>query len=389
MKRLITIALCLFITGAFAQPYAIGHSSVTFVDSARSNRQVPVEVYYPAAAAGNDVPVLAGQFPLISFGHGFVMDWTAYDNIWQAVVPQGYIMVFPTTESGFAPVHADFAADLYFVIKKMQRLSSLDASSLFFGHAATTSAIMGHSMGGGCSFLAVSGDTTITTMVTLAAANTTPSSITAAGATTIPSLVIAGANDCVAPPVSNQLPMYDSLASSCKAYFEIIGGGHCFFANNNFNCSFGEGTCMPTPTITRAEQQDAAQDVMLLWLDHFLKNDQQSWQSLEDTAAISQRYTASVSCALPASIKYMNEPQGLRIYPNPTTGIVVLNLQDLPQDYKALDVYDISGSLQQVEVKERLANEELLIDLSGLVPGIYYCRLQTGKQVVWTKLTKL
>lgn len=389
MKYLLTTFLSLLSAGAFAQPFAIGHSSLTFIDSARSNRQVPVEVYYPAATAGNDVPVIAGQYPLISFGHGFVMDWTAYDNVWQALVPQGYIMVFPTTESGFAPVHADFAADLYFAVKKMQRLSAFDASSLFFGHAAVTSAVMGHSMGGGSAFLAVAGDTGITTMVTLAAANTNPSSITAAGTVTIPSLVIAGANDCVAPPASNQLPMYDSLASSCKAYFEIVNGGHCFFANNNINCSFGEGTCMPIQAITRAEQQDAAQDVMLLWLDHFLKDDQQAWQSLQDTATVSQRYTASVSCMSPAAVRYASVPQPLSTYPNPTTGIVVLSLKYISKDYKGIEVYNSAGSVQQVKIGERVASDELMIDMSGFAAGIYYCRLQTAKDILWMKLTKL
>jgi len=49
------------------------HTTVTFVDSSRSNRQINTEIYYPAKSAGNNTPIATGVFPLITFGHGFVM----------------------------------------------------------------------------------------------------------------------------------------------------------------------------------------------------------------------------------------------------------------------------------------------------------------------------
>ncbi|MCA6363931.1 MAG: T9SS type A sorting domain-containing protein [Bacteroidetes bacterium] len=288
---------------------AIGHTQITYSDPLRSNRAIQTEIYYPAATAGDDVPVSAGTYPVIVFGHGFVMVWSAYQNIWEALVPEGYIVAFPRTEGNINPNHAEFGADLAFLTAKLQSESATNTSSLFYGHVNSRSAIMGHSMGGGSSFLAAAGNTSITTMITLAAANTNPSSITAAAQVTVPSLVFAGEFDCVAPPVQHQVPMYDSLASACKAFVQIDGGGHCYFAESNFNCSFGEGTCTPNPTISRIQQQDATQDMAILWLAYYLKDDCQAWTRFSDSLAQSGRLTGQMSCPMPTPVITQNGNQ--------------------------------------------------------------------------------
>jgi dienelactone hydrolase len=298
MKNILSVLAVLFcLSTVAAQSYAIGHIQITYNDPARQNRAIQTEIYYPAAVAGESVPVANGTFPVITYGHGFVMVWSAYQNIWDALVPEGYIVAFPRTEGSVSPVHAEFGADLAFLIAKIQSEGAQNTSSLFYNHVGSTSAVMGHSMGGGSSFLAAENNNSITTMVTMAAANTNPSSIAAAQNISIPSLVIAGQNDCVAPPAQHQIPMYDSLNSSCKAYVEILGGGHCYFAESNFNCSFGEGTCSPNPTISRTEQQDAAQDFSLLWLNYYLKNDCAAWSAFQDSLAISTRVSGQITCA--------------------------------------------------------------------------------------------
>lgn len=303
MKKIICLfVLALAAKSLLAQSYAVGHIQITYNDPARQNRPIQTEIYYPAAVSGESVPVASGTFPVIAYGHGFVMVWSAYQNIWEALVPAGYIVAFPRTEGNVSPVHAEFGADLAFLITKIQSEGAQNTSSLFYNHVGSTSAVMGHSMGGGSSFLAAENNTSITTMVTMAAANTNPSSIAAASNITIPSLVIAGQNDCVAPPAQHQLPMYDSLNSSCKAYVEILGGGHCYFAENNFNCSFGEGTCTPNPTISRAEQQDASQDFSLMWLNFYLKNDCAAWSAFQDSMVSSARVNAQMSCAIAAPV---------------------------------------------------------------------------------------
>jgi len=63
-------------------------------------------------------------------------------------------------------------------------------------------------------------------MITFAATETSPSAISAARNINIPSLVFSADEDCVTPPATNQLPVYDSLTSNCKsgAYFLEVTG---------------------------------------------------------------------------------------------------------------------------------------------------------------------
>lgn len=150
---------------------------------------------------------------------------------------------------------------------------------------------MGHSMGGGASFLACQNNTLPTTMVTFAAANTNPSAITAAEDVSIPTLIFSGQNDCVAPPSQHQIPMYNALATIQKMMISINGGGHCYFGDYNFNCSFGEGTCSPSPSITRIQQQQTILDFLNLYFDFILKGRCQSWENMNDSLINSPRIT--------------------------------------------------------------------------------------------------
>ena len=130
-----------------AQTYQIGHKQQTFIDESRSNRNITTEIYYPADMSGDNVSIASGQFPVLVFGHGFLMTWSAYANIWNDIVPNGYIMVFPTTETSLFPSHTNFGKDIAFLVGAM-KTEGTNASSTFFGGVATTSAAMGHSMGG-------------------------------------------------------------------------------------------------------------------------------------------------------------------------------------------------------------------------------------------------
>ncbi|HQW85622.1 MAG TPA: hypothetical protein PLH93_00480 [Flavobacteriales bacterium] len=291
MLRQILVFALLVPTLLLAQPFAIGSRTLTFTDPTRGGRQIPCDVYYPATAAGANTPVAAGRFPVLAFGHGFVMTVGAYANYRDAFVPEGFILVLPTTEGGFLPSHGNFGLDLAFVIGAMQQLDA-DAGSPFFGRVFPTAALLGHSMGGGASFLGAAASQLVTTVVNFAPAETNPSAIAAAGTVSVPTLVFAGSEDCVTPPASNQLPMYSASASACKAYVSITGGGHCYFANSNFNCSFGETTCGGPGSLTRAQQQDAAQDLALLWLMRYLKDDPAAGDAFADSLAASPRISA-------------------------------------------------------------------------------------------------
>jgi dienelactone hydrolase len=264
--------------------YQIGHTTLTFNDPTRNGgfgsgggpgRQIQTEVYYPTYTAGENTPVATfPDFPVIVFGHGFAMGWDAYQNIWEHLVPKGYIMAFVRTEGSLfpAPSHGDFGQDLALVSTKMLALDAT-AGSIFNGKVKQKSVVMGHSMGGGATMLAAANNSNIAGIVGLAPAETNPSAIGVCGNVTVPALIFSGSSDGVTPPAEHHLPIYQGIASSCKAFVNITGGAHCYFANSNFNCDFGESTSSQGISITRAEQQQKTYAILNPWLRYVLGED--------------------------------------------------------------------------------------------------------------------
>jgi dienelactone hydrolase len=351
----------------FTYAQQVGHTTYTYIDVSRNNRQITTEIYYPATIAGNDTPILPGSFPLIVFGHGFVMVYSAYDNIWNAVVPEGYIVALPTTEGSFAPVHNDFGLDLKFLVTQIQTAGA--GAYVPSASVGLTSAIMGHSMGGGSSFLAAAGNTNITTMVTFAAANTNPSSVTAATQVSVPTLIFTGANDCVAPAAQHQDLMYDALTAAYKTQVYVTGGGHCYFANNNLNCTFGESTCTPAPSISRAAQQDATNDIMKLWLKYYLKGDCTSSVEFQDSLTTSTRitYRQNQSIACITSLSEGTSNSQIKLFPNPTNEN--LQITALSEPISNVAIYDAKGILVYHAIYNH--TQSLALDLSTYKKGLY------------------
>ncbi len=277
------------LTPAHSQSFGIGNVQHTFVDPERNDRPILTEIYFPAPVDGNKESIADGAFPLLIFGHGFVMTWSAYENLWTHFVPQGYVMAFPRTESGFSPSHLDFGLDIAFLAEAIQEFAS-DPSTPLYDGLNGRAAVMGHSMGGGASVLAAAtGSEYIHALLNLAPAETSPSAIAAAEQVTIPSLIFAGSSDDVTPESTNQIPIYEALASQSKSYVSIIGGGHCYFANYNFNCAVGESFSSGNISVTREEQQQTTSDFATPWLDYFLKDDCDAWILFQDSLENSPR----------------------------------------------------------------------------------------------------
>ncbi|MDX2133754.1 MAG: T9SS type A sorting domain-containing protein [Saprospiraceae bacterium] len=362
-----------------AQSFQIGHTTITFADPSRNNRSVPCEIYYPADTAGDNVPlpVQGGTFPVISFGHGFVMTWQAYQNIWEAVTPQGFILVFPKTETGFSPSHQDFGLDLAFAIRRVQSLGQ-DGGSLFFNRIGGTSCVMGHSMGGGASFLAAASDTSITAIATLAPAETSVSAIQAAGKLTRPALIISGENDCVTPPAVHQLPMYEALLSACKTYVGILGGSHCLMAESNVFCNIGEATCSPAPAISREEQHQVIERYLLPWLRFQLKGDCPSGRLFDATIAVDSAVNYLRNCELcPATGAGgpIVAPE-TAVYPNPFDG--QLNVAVSGGLAMEFFLYGPSGRL----ILQQNFRDSLVLDTRDLRDGMYFYKLKSGRVLI-------
>ena len=364
----------LFVSLLVAQPYQVGHRQKTFVDASRPNRNIPAEIYYPADVSGNNVAISAGQFPTLVFGHGFLTAWSAYDVEWDSLVPNGYIMVFPTTEMSFSPSIIDFAKDIAFLTGAMKS-EGANPSSPFFGSVAGKSAVMGHSMGGGCSFLSIQYDSTITALATLAPAVTSPSPVTVASSINIPALILAGANDCITPPSTNQIPIYDSLGSVCKTLVTITGGSHCQFASYNFNCSLGELSCSPQPTITPTVQQSITLSLLLPWLNFYLKDDCPAgiqFQGLiSEGEGIASQQNCTVICTN-TGFRKLKGSSGISIFPNPIANQATIKTS-FGWSNVTLSIYNALG--QQVWQKCNVSEQEIKLKTSNWPTGFYLLRI--------------
>ncbi|MEY4927964.1 MAG: hypothetical protein RI894_2400 [Bacteroidota bacterium] len=442
MTRFIfTITLLFSYSLLFAQTYAVGHNEKHYIDAARSNRDVWAEVYFPANAADTSL-VAAGQFPTIVFGHGFVMAWSTYDYLWKYFVQRGYICVLPRTEGNISPSHTNFGGDLRFLSNLFGTVLNTQAGSKFQGHLTTKTAIAGHSMGGGSSFLACANNTQATTMVNFAAAQTNPRSSAAALLCSIPSLVIAGEKDCVAAPATNAKLMYDSLtATPYKQYVSITNGTHCNFASQGSFCEAGQiGTC---GSLARAVQNNAVTSMLEPWFDYHLKGNCMAWQRFQDTitafvsnqkitqtrigapalptvsiqqngssltasgtniasfawsnsttaATISPTQsgvytvtaTAANGCTATASMNftYINAEENnafrqIQLYPNPSTGDGVINIQLRQAAEIHLTIHDATGKIVwQTNPTTLNDNYTLSLPTASLPAGVYIIKTET------------
>ncbi len=352
-----------------AQDLPVGTRETTFYDAGR-DRNVSTVIHYPAVASGIGTDAAEGPFPVLVFGHGFLMVVSAYENFRDHFVPKGYILVLPTTEGGI-PSHGEFGADLAFLAEAMQ-LENTDPMSPFFERVMPSTALMGHSMGGGASVLGAAGNSGIQTLVNFAAAETSPSAISAAEQVEMPTLIFAASEDCVTPIDEHQGPIYEAVTAPCKAFVNILGGGHCYFANNNFFCATGEGTCFPSLSITREQQQAVVNDLAGLWLDHFLKGDGISYASFLDSLSLSTRISGSTTClssAVPEA-----PVSGIMIMPVPAQDVLMVSGMS---GTRSLSIVDLSGRLVRAMA---VAAERCTLEIGYLAPGIYQLVLEGAER---------
>ena len=273
MKQLLLLLTVLQSTAVMAQPFQTGRRTITFIDTSRSNRNIATELFYPANTAGNNVPIAAGtqKFPVVVFGHGFVIPYNSYNWLADSLVKNGFIVAMPTTEGTFSPVHEDFGRDIAFLCRQIISLND-SVSSFLSGRVKNRSAVAGHSMGGGASFLSTNYNSSINAIFNFAAAETNPSAKAAALQTQIPALIFAGSSDCIVPD-SNQQRMYSNVLYPCKTFVNITDALHCHFADNNGTCATGQffSGCNSSP-ITASVVFQKTTSLIVPFLDYYLKD---------------------------------------------------------------------------------------------------------------------
>ncbi|MFS8083097.1 MAG: T9SS type A sorting domain-containing protein [Ginsengibacter sp.] len=317
MKKLYFVllsALCSFTS--YAQAYQVGKRTQNILDDQRNNRSISTDIYYPATSAGNNSPIALGseKFPVIVFGHGFLIGTGSYQWLGDSLASNGYIVAFPNTEGSISPDHGAFGKDLSVVCSKIILFND-DATSPFFGRVLNRGAIGGHSMGGGASFLAAaSGNINIKALFNFSAAETNPSAIGAATSVNVPSLIFSGSRDCIVP-AATQLQMFNNIpAGICKAYVNITDALHCQFADNNFTCSAGQlfTGCNSSPiNVTQVFQKTIS--LLVPFLNYHIKQvcDQgdifeNNFNNLSATSKILQCAPIPACGPLPVSLLYFN-----------------------------------------------------------------------------------
>lgn len=389
MKYLILI-ICFIIShkaGAVVTPsdsgsfQYVGNQTITFVDAARNNRTVQSLVYYPGTSEGNNTPInlSGGKYPVISFGHGFTLNPSIYIHLYRHLASWGYIVIAPSTETSFSPSHLEFAKDLVFVIKDMKRKNALTGD--FFYNSADTNqtGVFGHSMGGGCSFLAGSLDPTIKAVSSLAAANTNPSSIAAINLIQKPVQLLSGARDSIASYWTQQLPHYNN-ANPYRQIINVKGGNHSYF-----HLLPGLDDLVDNPaTITRPEQQRLTRRYVTAFFNVFLKNDTNYKSFLY--GGIAQSDTSIImQYELPTTTGFFNNENILKDYklkqnfPNPFNPSTNILFSLAKKGFASLKVYDVLGKEVSTLVNEVKSAGDYTVNFTGngLKSGVYFCVLET------------
>lgn len=371
MPRFSFLLLLLLLRGGFAacQSYPVGETTLTFYDPARSGRAVPVRVLYPAVAAGAGAAVNTSMasYPIVVFGHGYGIPVSDYQPVWQRIVPAGFIMVLPLTESSGTIVPGNLAVDMRFVFDQMQQQENNNQTSLFYHRISGTGAMAGHSMGGGCSMLAAAGNAAVTCVFSFAAAEITPSPTAASPNVTAPLLLFGGSRDCATPANTTQRPMYNAATASCKAFVLLEGANHCQFAAANASCQAIEQSCGGIATIADSTQLNRT----AAFLIPFLK-----WQLSGSPFGASQ-YAALLNSTGTATVTYRCtttsvSPAGgasWKVYPNPASKTVTCQLPaGMAAAHSSLQVFDGAGKM--VFSRSGLT-EHTTISTEGWQSGIY------------------
>jgi predicted dienelactone hydrolase len=386
----------------------LGSTTIVFNDPARSGgfgfgggpgRQILTEVYYPSNFSGANVPVANGQFPVVVFGHGFVMRWDAYEWLYTSLARQGFIVALPRTEGEILPNHEDFAKDLAIVAARMQA-ERTRIGSRFFGRVANATAVGGHSMGGKATVLSDKYQTVpIRAYFNFSPANGVGNGNMFADAANLtePFLVITGSFDKVAPPATEARPLYLALASSCKTYLNLQGGYHCQFNDFNANCHFGETSLFPQLNgLSRSQQLNLTSSFLLPFLNFYLKNDAAQGQLFVSRVNSSNQLAERLrSCGNAKKEDELTDEfspivlgeTNLNLFPNPANAQFVIELQLANENNDAsIQVFSADGRLVYSNTLVLTAGvRHIPVEINEWNTGIYFVRcLVNGEKITKT-----
>lgn len=395
MKKITLVISLICFYGILFSQYNVGFKVLNLRDQSRF-RNIITNVYYPASANGTDAPIIndGTKFPVVSFGHGFVMSSLAYQWLAQALASKGYVIGFPATEEG-VPNHATFGQDELFVARILRNYGD-STNSFLYQKTNGFTAIGGHSMGGGASYLALNGAPDITALFNFAAAETFGIygivATEAAKNIRTPSLVFAGSKDCVAPPATNASVMYRNLKSDYKFFANIKDGSHCQFADaDKTPCEFGEAVACPGTTyISRINQQNRVLALLNPWLDFWLKRECTAINTFYSNAAANLVNIDTLQSKI-MDCSALNITTGIRqnkmlkaeLFPNPSNGVFNLLINE-NYTTATLQLFDMSGKVIDSRIFKN--NISIQLNYTPLAKGMYQLQIETDKGIFQSKI---
>ena len=213
--------------------YSIETLNTTIVNKEADNHEIPLTIHYPSD--------LTQTYPVMVFYHGWECMNTWYDFIWQTLVPMGIIVAMPndytannTTDENKCAISQRYTLDW------IKDECNVDTSCPLYGIIGDKSMAIGHSMGGGTTFLSSSSNYSLgqtfknsfDAAITLSGCGDTDDIEQAVKYIDIPIFVFTASHDCMCPPDSTAFPYYQLLSNeTCRFLADINNGSHCGFMN--------------------------------------------------------------------------------------------------------------------------------------------------------------
>lgn len=266
--------LCIAVLFASSRAVSSGVSELIYVasDPARGGREVKALLYL---RDGDFMPA-----PVVAFGHGFGLGTDMYPLAREVTAQRG-MAVFLPYDWGVLPSTLNLALDQVFLLMHAVEQSAQNMSSPLFGRVSNKTLLMGHSLGGGSTVLASDSilagaydDPTAIATVSLGT-YTIPGALASAPRSSphVPALLFTATEDCIDPPKSNSMLVFDALQTQCKFVVSVVGGSHCQYAAFSEGCHITEELCGARPNISNTEQVQVTLSVLFPYLDAALGND--------------------------------------------------------------------------------------------------------------------
>ena len=249
--------------------YAVGHTTMSFIDELRGNRVLPAEIWYPADAADTegavatiyplqgdlgiesplafeDIPINASTARgLLVFSHGFGGTKDQSTPLMEHLASHGFVVVAPAHTGNTSSDNSDSGdvaaanrvPDISFIIDSMLELNEPDMGQFSGSINPEQIGVLGHSGGGFTSMGVAAGfgdtpaDSRVTAVMPISGVILDAYSAEDLAGVEVPVFLLGGTLDTSVPIENNDFAFMSLVNSPQVIQVDIIGATHTHFAN--------------------------------------------------------------------------------------------------------------------------------------------------------------